>query len=452
MLKRLNINHYDVVILTLILVSRLILLFMVYPEKQKMFNVDSFVYERLATEFIQNGVYQCPGLEDKFMAAHSDMIRPPGYPAFLIANYWLFGIGNFLAPVLWNFVGLILLYFGIENLFRRFSILPEKLIFIFFALDLSWLIYSKDIVVEPIFTPIFVWSIIFYIDGLRGNTKRLLISGFLFAICALLKPIALYLPVLLTGFLLFRTRSKISALYFTAIFLLGISPWIIRNKIAHDTFSFTSLQSNNLALGHIPYVYADIHKLPYFEAQDSVMAILDTLSNHLPVQSYNAFDSLKTAFAVGFIREHPWRYAKVVVLGMAVTMFDPGREALNRTFPIENVRIGFTQTLGSEGISGTFRQLLQKDWRLLGVLGVYFLFLCGLNVLMLAGIAPFWRGNCEMFVLIAMTLLYLLVLGGPNGYARFRLYIFPLQLVFVNYGIVWMRNWRKEFIDKPQVS
>ena len=61
---------------------------------------DSHIYAKLATNWLQHGVYgQTQGGQPEKQIVPTDT-RLPGYPAFLAAVFWLFGAGNFKAVML----------------------------------------------------------------------------------------------------------------------------------------------------------------------------------------------------------------------------------------------------------------------------------------------------------------------------------------------------------------
>ncbi|MDX1532016.1 MAG: hypothetical protein R3362_10870, partial [Rhodothermales bacterium] len=108
-------------------------------------------------------------------------------------------------------------------------------------------------------------------------------------------------------------------------------------------------------------------------------------------------------------------------------------------FPREDpTAIGLTNTVAREGLWGTFLLLLRKDPAQTVPLVLY-LGLLGCVVAVAAlGIGPAFRRAPAVAWLCLLAGGYLLVLGGPHGYARFRLYVFPFLLVAVHFGAVWL--------------
>ena len=139
--------------------------------------------------------------------------------------------------------------------------------------------------------------------------------------------------------------------------------------------------------------------------------------------------------------QHPFLYIKAIGRGMLITLFDPGRLVVNRTFPREDPeKMGFTNSLGKVGISGTLKLLLKKDPTHVIILISYLCFLCFFNGIALAGIFPFLSKNKNELIILSLVFFYFWITGGPNGNDRFRLYLFPLILVYFDFGWQWARQ------------
>jgi hypothetical protein len=54
------------------------------------------------------------------------------------------------------------------------------------------------------------------------------------------------------------------------------------------------------------------------------------------------------------------------------------------------------------------------------------MFLGVVYVFAVRGFVRLWKEDRKLFVLLTVLIAYFLVLGGPLGYARFRVYVLPL--------------------------
>ncbi len=225
-----------------------------------------------------------------------------------------------------------------------------------------------------------------------------------------------------------------SAGAFAAVFLVCVAPWAVRNQIVHGTLSFTSIQNDNLLFAHGGFVRAEVEGETLLEAQEELDTLLTARLAGGP-RTFAAVNAEKARLARAVLAAHPLVYAGSILRGVAVTIFDPGRLVFNRTLTTEDTRaIGLTNTVARDGILGTVRALAARSPVTVGVLGAYSVFLAAVFAVAVCGILPLARAQPAAFWLLLLVAGYLLALGGPNGYARFRLYVFPVELVFLQAG------------------
>ena len=471
---------YKHLLFTIILL-RFLATWYVFPHTDRLYNGDSLLYEQYAISMLETGEYLSPGygkwehLSDENAGTISydpfaDMIRPPGLPMVLWMVYglagpdwgpWVFSVLNGLlsVPVL-----IIILAF-----LRLFGLEKFSSVYWLFVLDPGWILYSKEILTEPIFVLILLSALFFGILGLTrlfsehlpGDSSftklehvppahLLGYSGLLFGLATLFKPITLYVG--LAGALLFilligihRADFRVSGRWDIALLryvvsvmlLFSISvqtvhfSWQMRNFMRHGTFAFTSIQAENLLTGHAAFVVSSAEDITHLEAQQR---ILDEFNRQHPNHGVYPFEQLskaKSDMARSYIREHPGHYIAGIFRGMAVTMMDPGRLVLSRTLGQQEISsIGLTNQLARDGILGTL-QTLFREYPAYSIFMTLHLMWLGF-ILMLAGWG-FWA-FLRRFPVAALTMgllfLYLWGLGGPSGYARFRLYLLPMMVIF----------------------
>ena len=433
-----RISKADILLLSFILLTRIALFLWIHQDPSRLFNGDSAHYEGLALSLLTSGTYQYAPYEP-----YSDLIRPPGYPLLIAAVYALTYPGNYTALFVINLIGVLLLYFGIKQLLATVRLPVSPLIMAFFALDIGWLLYSKEIITEPIFTPLLVWSTIALLKAFKTHRlKYWILSGIGFSFATWIKPITLYLPVLLAPVLGLRLHKRYPVLIWLLLALLLPASWMVRNYLAHKSFVYTSIQNHNLLTGHAAFVYAQKFKLTHREAQEKIIREVQRENPRYPHLPFAQKNALEGKVAQRILSEHPLLYAQAILRGMLITLFDPGRLVWNRTFPIENPsKIGLTNIVGKAGIGGALRALLQKPLAQRIPLMLYLGFLLLLNGLALSGIPYLYRHAPQSFWLLSLIFLYLWILGGPNGYARFRLYLFPFLLVYAQAGLIQVKNW-----------
>ena len=443
-----RLTRFDTVVMAVLVLSRLALIAVDAPHRadigrgQMPYYED--VYPGLATNLVETGRYIFPRQEPD-----SDLLRPPGYPLLLAATYLVVGTGPSVVVLLWNVLGVLLLYSGLVRLLAEFGLEGRRVAAVAFAADLAWLLYTT----EPVYTPMLVWGVVGLLRAARTNRspwRPAAKSGLLLGVSALVKPISLYLPVVAVPFLLVAGRQVRPALVFAAAFAICVGPWFVRNHTVHDALSFTSIQNDNLLFAHGAFVWADLHGVTHLEAQ----AALDAeLSRRLGASAtYTERNAAKSQLAREVLLGHPLLYARAILRGVAITLFDPGRLVFNRLVPTESTReIGLTNTVARDGVVGTVQAFARKNPLMVGLLGLYLVFLLVVAAGAAAGVVPLWRSSPTAFWLVLLVAAYLLALGGPNGYARFRLYVFPFELVFLQAGAeALVRRWtRRHGVPRP---
>ncbi len=439
LLRRMFLTRFDLWVLAWILISRIVLILLVAPDQSRMFNGDSPQYDCLAQTLVESGAYECPDV-----AEFSSVLRPPGYPLIIAACYAVFGAGGWLAAICLNIPALMLLYIGLLRLLQAAGApAASRWAALFIVSEPLVLLYSKELVPEPIFTALLTWSAVLVLRS-DGGLKQLVFGAILLGMATLVKPVSLYLVILWALFVLWQRRSLPAPILLAAVFGAVIAPWLLFVHSKTDSWTFTSTQSKNLGVGHTSYVRAEVEGLTYFEAHIAVQEEIERRAQRLPVRDYKSMDSLWAAYAGEYLSAHPFIYAKTILKGMAITILDPGRLVLKRTLHgDDNSELGLTNIIATEGLWGAFTRLFTQE-PVMAVVLLFNLLLMGLLTLaVLAGLKTFWLRNRTVLIFTGLTLMYLWVLGGPNGYARFRLYLMPFLLVIASYGVEWLLSRRR---------
>jgi hypothetical protein len=473
-------HKYKHLLFTIILL-RFLSTWFVFPYADRLYNGDSWLYEQYAISMMETGEYLAPGYgkwehltgDDPAGVSFdpfADMIRPPGLPLVLWGIYeivgpnlgpWVFSVFNGLlsVPILVLILAFLRL-FGME----RYA----KVCWIF-VVDPGWILYSKEILTEPMFVVILLAALFFGVLGLTrlfgehlpGDSRfssfehlppahLLGYSGLLFGLGTLFKPITLYVPlaaVLLFGILVlirrddFRMHGRWDGTllkYVVSVALLFVISaqtvhfsWQLRNYLRHGSFAFTSIQAENLMTGHAAFVLSSVEGITHLEAQQR---ILDDFNHQHPDHGVYTFDRLsqaKSNIARAYIWEHPGHYMAGIFRGMVVTIMDPGRLVLSRTLGLENVNeIGLTNILARDGVTGVLKTLFRNYPALTVYMILHLIWLGAILVVAAWGFLVFVRRFPVAGLTIGLLFLYLWGLGGPSGYARFRMYLLPMMVIF----------------------
>jgi hypothetical protein len=473
-------HKYKHLLLTIILL-RFLATWFVFPHADRLYNGDSWLYEQYAVSMMETGEYLSPGygkwehLTDENAANVSfdpfaDMIRPPGLPLVLWAIYeivgpawgpWMFSVLNGLlsVPILMLILAFLRL-FGMERYAHVCWI---------FVLDPGWILYSKEILTEPIFVVILLSALFLGVMGLTrlfgehlpGDDKftkcehvppahLLGYSGILFGIGTLFKPITLYVPVagvILFGLLVLLRRADFKTdgrwdgtllrfvISIALLFVISVQTvhfsWQMRNFMRHETFAFTSIQAENLMTGHAAFVLASAEKITHEQAQERILADFNESHPNHGVYTFDQLSKAKSEIARKYIWNHPGHYVLGVARGMAVTLMDPGRLVLSRTLGQQDVSsIGLTNILARDGVVGAVKTLFYEHPGLSLYMVLHLIWLAGILLVAGWGFLVFARRFPVASITIGLLFLYLWGLGGPSGYARFRMYLLPMMVLF----------------------
>ena len=415
MASRFRIVHlkFPQILLTLFLLSRLAIgAWALMEPEARMVNGDSALYMELGRQLLEEGRYE-------------GYVRPPGYPALVAAVYAVFGTGwwGYAGLLLLNLAGGVALWFGVMRLGRGAEGAHGGMVARGAALltfDLAWLLFSKEILTEALFTPLIVWMVVWV------NTHSVARGATLLGLATLLKPITFYLPWVLVPYLFWR-KWPVSRIALFVLISAGIPfLWQLRNHATHGTLAYTSIASENLMTGHAAFTLAAAEGLTHSQAIDSVRTLFwaDVADPAALEADVNAFNARKSAVARRILADHPATYALQIAKGMVFTLLDPGREAWERTVGAGPAAVGITETIARDGV-------VSAAWRILTdhpFLVLYVLFLAAVYGWTLWRLPSAWKADPALTALLLLLIAYFLVLGGPIGYARFRLYIFPLIL------------------------
>lgn len=530
-----------------VVVTRIILSLLIYPDATKLYNGDSALYEQYALSMLETGHYLAPGYGSASVNPHADMIRPPGLPLVLASVYGVFGAntGPWIMIAV-NTLGILALLWLMLTFLRLLQLQRFWPLLFIVVLDPAWMLYSKEILTEPFFTPLLLLSVMLalvgtakltsleYVFRVSGGTSihprwlsrfhplvYFALSGAALGIATWFKPITLYAPwaavilLLLVGFLYKRRAMnatvvsgseenhlvdlsddsvvkdtgvvlnesvsetkgvvqnqgihdenvspnlaesasenaylpRFSSMILAAVVFLVASQafifgWQVRNYVQHQTFAYTSIAAENMMTGHAAFVLAASERITHIEAQSRIQEMYADRWPDRTQMSFSGQNEAKLTIAREIIGENRVLYAKSILRGMAITLMDPGRLVYARTFRDADVaQIGLTNIIASEGVFGAVCRVLDEDPLMAGYMVGYMLMLGLFSLLTLYGTWVLLRRYPLVATTLICVFLYLLVLGGPNGYARFRLYIMPFMVLLSLGAFLTTPGWLKQ--------
>ena len=174
---------------------------------------------------------------------------------FLAFIYLIFGVSPSLIivfQILLNLTSIYLVYIIADKLFSNKKV---ALISAFiFSLDIYTLFFIFELYTETLFVFTLLGSIFLFIKSInKSDTLYLITSGIFLGFSALIRPIAIYLPIVYIAAIFFFDKHTASRkLIITGVFsisvLLIISVWVVRNYNEYSRIGFSTISSANLYL------------------------------------------------------------------------------------------------------------------------------------------------------------------------------------------------------------
>lgn len=235
--------------------------------------------------------------------------RTPGYPIFLA----LINNNSILLFVFQSLLGaltvLFLFLLGDFWFSRRVGMLAAMLM----AFDLPAIAHTGMVMSETLFVFLVVLSCwLFSVAQRRPVAVLLTISGVVFGLAALTRPVALFAWVPFMAVLALKGRWKGGLLFFLG-FVVICGGWMVRNYCHYQRLGFSSIGGYNLLFYNAAALVADREGIPFQQAREKLerdYAVKLTGDNPLDLSAQLG------AIATRIIISDPLRYAKVYLQGL----------------------------------------------------------------------------------------------------------------------------------------
>ena len=405
-------------ILLIALAIRGVLCLSASVDSARFFRSDSFEYERLALNWLHYGVFslsESPPLEP-------EILWTPGYPLFMAGIYAVVGHRPewiLLIQVLLSTLTVALVYVIAKRLRGQTAAVSAGLIL---AVDPASAIYANYLLTETLFTIIFTASISLIVLFLLAPTRwrYLALASLLLGVSSLIRPVALYFPMLVfIGLPLWLRqdwrRGFIAAAVLLIIYSACVGIWVARNhRATGGRYIFSAHQSKNLLRHWAVPIEALSAGTDMDTACERLMQQLPSISPES--RDYSSFEGPATCLALKTILGHPLLFAIVAFIGVARLAFGPGRVA--------------------------FFRLIGDDPPIL-FRGAYIFtsiaFLATVYLLASIGLYRTWRQRKHLAAttLLCIVIAYFALASSSaiEGNARFRVPFFPEVAVLAGYGV-----------------
>lgn len=448
------------VTIAVVLFSRIGMFTSVYAERPTIIRYpDSATYEEPARAILQTGHFAVnPESPNTPM-----IVRTPGYPLFIAANYRLFGID--LRPVLINQILLGALAIVVVFLLCLRLRGPRAAVIaaILMALEPITYYYAPALLSDALFM---VMVALIAAAGGRliqaGETEMrwAWLLGLAIAVSAYLRPISYFLIVpAVAGMVMVKrmqgrpTRRLVmlgAALAAPWVALVG--GWQLRNAVVAGTTEFSAIQSVNLFQYRAAGVVALRDHITLEGAQRNMLAALGEQAKLPQPEIYKVY----RREALKILRAHPWLTIRTMIDGLDKLLFTQA-DAGVKSYMGQGIEVNIYKYWGLMTASEFYEVWIHRhfSWLLINVLMLW-----PASALLFVGLAfaP-WRKRGEIaretvfihLFLVGLLLYLALLSAGPEANLRFRLPMIPVLALYS--GIGWdkaargvgnaWREWRR---------
>lgn len=406
-------------------VIRVIILIMAHPWSNPLFLDDDQAYAKMGEFILDNLSFNYTGLTE----AYSSM-RTPGYPLFISLIYLIFGKTLWMIPavqVLIDTATVVIVYFISEELFKTKQI--SLISAVLYSINFPSIFFSQLIMTDVFFVFSFSLFFLVFIRAIRRNClSGFAISGILLGLCANIRPLVLYFPIIILLVIIplkiGNTRKIISFSVFLITFILVLLPWHFRNLNAYGHFKMTSQSGYSVYNFNVLIVEADMYNKSRNDIKKEHMTKIDSVSN--PFDQSKIFEKS----ALDFLFDHPFEYGKHHILGMLKMFLSSSKSFFLKLFNIDYQE-------NSDSPKSITERVIENIYSPEQLFLTPILISVNLLIYLMAlyGIYRIWRDKRNEVLLLIITIIYFVNITGVIGGLRYRLPIIPFYLILTAAGI-----------------
>jgi 4-amino-4-deoxy-L-arabinose transferase-like glycosyltransferase len=344
--------------------------------------------------------------------------RPPGYPLLLAAARAMLPDGLAWLALVQVLIGCAIVAVTALVARRLFGSVAALTAALWVAVDPLAVVHSSVLLTETPFALALLVGLGAAHRALTGAAQQGLaagVAGLALAAATFVRPITLYLPLLVTILLVAaarRRRRRWSVpVAFALASLLPILGWMSRNHALTGVFVFTTIEGASLLDYRAAGALEEEEEIPIGEARARARAA--AAAETLP--GMNAAERSRVASRVGLkmIVDHPGGYLRMAVRGLLMTLVGPGQAELQDRLgeqgePVVRAAVLFSAT------SATALVLFAA----------------------VGAIVAIQRRSAPAMTVVVLPIVYLLVIGsGQESYSRFRVPLVPLLALLA--GVAW---------------
>lgn len=303
---------------------------------------DSAQFQLLSENMLNHGEFS-RSLEAPFFP---DIARTPGYPLFLlpfVASSAALSVIALVQSMLAAFVPVMLFKAA-----KRLQLASAQFAFLILALDISLLLFMPLILSDGLFL-ILLSFLIYQMTKEKHHWSSYLLDGILLGALVLVRPIAMFLPLLFLLFLVAKPATRKGALLLLLGCVLFPGGWTFRNYKHFNTATISSMSSNNLLLYNAANVYANNEGISFAKAQRTLaQEALEQFDWNNDKSASKKYISYCQERAMEIITSSPSVFIEQVGHSIAFYFFKPPRSYFDKVFEL-NYNYSPIDGLGAKG-------------------------------------------------------------------------------------------------------
>ncbi|MFC5864806.1 glycosyltransferase family 39 protein [Acidicapsa dinghuensis] len=371
--------------------------------------------------------------------------RTPGYPIF--------------AELSGMIVGNVLLTIGVQILLSLISIwlaasITERLFIDCRAAAITaWLLacdplsITSSVRIMP--ETLFVFLLLLCLERMISfaadkKLTQLAQAGALLALATFVRPVSYYL-VLPFAVVAVACSPQCKGMKWKAPFILliafipFIAAWQLRNYVETGYNGFSSIVEKNLYFYQSAEIRAELDHLSLVEEQKK-LGYSDNASYLVAHPEQRAWNRIKQlqfmkSEAVKVLRQHPLMYLRSHFIGVAIVAFSPGSTELLQLINAYPSAGKMPKRLVSDGIKEPLKQLVLRHFTLVTVMCLFSGFTLALYLAACTGLFTARLAPETVWILAGTAIYFLLISGGAQAVARYRLPAIPELCILASGGI-----------------
>ena len=382
-----------------------------------------------------------------------DGIRTPVYPVYVALFYSAFGAKPFLPILVQVFLdafACVLLFRISRNFLSHTAATVAALLYATdpFTIYYSNALFSDTLLTLTLLAGVYALLPFFKFSAQFPRVRNVLAGGVLFGFSALIKPVCVYLIILIPLLLFILWMRRGSALRFALIFFVSsftvIAPWLLHNYIVyHRPVLSTSAAYNLLTLTVVPLAAENEHA-SYKVVSERLFGEADQLAaiDGKNSREMNTFEKAPYWRRVGmqYIAKYPTQFLRDYSFGVAHLFMGLESKAITKGLHLNTMPEGpeLDQYVNPLQRKSTWFTSKTAEELLIATLVIVFLFFSyGLIFIGLKRFPVFLPTSFAWFCILMVF--YFVLLTGAAGVARFKLPVMPFLYVFAGIGgeMVW---------------